>query len=361
MAGIESSDERRGLRFLITGAALVVVVWGLQWAAPVILPLLSAAFLAILCIPPMRRLESYGLPTWLALIAVVTGATVVLFLVATLVGSSLAQFQDQLGFYQARLNAAVADAVTWLASTGVDVDPKEVTASFDTGAVMTLVSDVTQSLLAAAGNLFIVVLTMIFILIEANQLPEKVRAARRVARESRGRDLPAEDDLAEYRDAAAKVHDYLAIKALVSGATGLCAIALTFALGIDFPLLWGLLAFLFNFVPNIGSVIAAVPPVLLALIQKDLVTAALVGAGYGAINLVLGNLIEPKLMGDRLGLSTLVVFVSLIFWGWVWGPLGMLLSVPLTVMVKILLEHAGDLRPLAILLGPGIDRPTSSE
>jgi predicted PurR-regulated permease PerM len=153
------------------------------------------------------------------------------------------------------------------------------------------------------------------------------------------------------------VHDYVFLKAIVSAGTGVLISLLMWALGVDFPLLWGLIAFMFNFVPNIGSVIAAVPAVLLALVQHGVGVAAGVGVGYIAINLVVGNVIEPKLMGEKLGLSTLVVFLSLVFWGWLWGPVGMLLSVPLTVIVKIALEHSDDFRWVAILLGPSDDDP----
>ena len=111
-----------------------------------------------------------------------------------------------------------------------------------------------------------------------------------------------------------------------------------------------------NFVPNIGSIIAAVPPVFLAIVQFGFAKAGVVAAGYLCINVLIGNLIEPRLMGRGLGLSTLVVFLSLIFWGWVLGPVGMLLSVPLTVTVKIALDSREDTKWISILLGPEIHR-----
>jgi predicted PurR-regulated permease PerM len=335
--------ERRGLRVLITTAALVVTVWGLKWAAPVILPLLAAAFLAVLCIPPMRRLERHGVPQILAMVLVMTCATIGVLAVVVMVGSSLSQFQQQLGTYQTELQQIVADTA---ARIGLELDG-EVIPELDTSAILRLAGDVAQELVSVAGNMFIVVFLLMFMLIEATGLPEKLRAAREA-----GGKTDSPEVLYDFTVALRSVHDYLAIKAAVSGATGVAATLLCWALGVDFPLLWGLVAFLFNFIPNIGSLIAAIPPVLIALIGLGPVTAALVAGGYAVINLVLGNLVEPKLMGDRLGLSTLVVFVSLIFWNWVWGPVGMLLSVPLTVVVRILCEHTTDLRPVAVLLGP---------
>ena len=144
---------------------------------------------------------------------------------------------------------------------------------------------------------------------------------------------------------------YMSLKTVVSVLTGTLAGILVWGLGVDYPVLWGLLAFFFNYVPNIGSFIAAIPPVLLALIQRDLNCALLMGIGYAAINGIIGNFVEPRMMGKGLGLSTLVVFLSLVFWGWVLGPVGMLLSVPLTMIVKIGLENFEQTRWLAIMLG----------
>jgi predicted PurR-regulated permease PerM len=126
--------------------------------------------------------------------------------------------------------------------------------------------------------------------------------------------------------------------------------------------LWGLVAFLFNFVPNIGSIIAAVPALLLALVQLGPGPALAAGAGYLVVNIVMGNVVEPRFMGRGVGLSTLVVFLSLVFWGWVLGPVGMLLSVPLTMVVKLALEANPETRWIAVLIGPDVEpEPESSD
>jgi predicted PurR-regulated permease PerM len=148
------------------------------------------------------------------------------------------------------------------------------------------------------------------------------------------------------------VNHYTALKTVISIVTGVAAALWVWIMGVDFPIIWGVLAFLLNYVPNLGSIVAAIPPVLLGFVQYGWGTAFLVAAGYTVINLVVGNIIEPRFMGHGLGLSTLVVFLSLVFWGWLFGPVGMLLSVPLTMMVKIGLENKEDTRWMAILLGP---------
>ena len=144
----------------------------------------------------------------------------------------------------------------------------------------------------------------------------------------------------------------MVIKSTTSALTGISVVALSLLLDIPYGLLWGVVAFLFNFVPNIGSIIAAIPPVLLALVEPDQgpAQAAAIAVGYVIINFVISYAIEPRYMGQGLGLSTLVVFLSLIFWGWVLGPVGMLLSAPLTMIVKIVLMNSDDTRWLAILM-----------
>jgi predicted PurR-regulated permease PerM len=146
----------------------------------------------------------------------------------------------------------------------------------------------------------------------------------------------------------------MGIKSVTSLMTALVVWAWLSILGVDFASLWALMAFLLNFVPTIGSILAAVPAVLLALVQIDLQTALMVALGYVAVNMVIGNIVEPRVMGRGLGLSTLVVFVSLVFWGWVLGSVGMFLSVPLTMTLKIALDANPETRPIAVLLGPEV-------
>ena len=182
---------------------------------------------------------------------------------------------------------------------------------------------------------------MAFMLSEATVFPDKFRS---LSRNSNERDDRLEKIVSE-------VQTYLVIKTVISLATGAILGVWAYFWGLDFPVLLGLAAFLLNYIPTVGSMIAAIPAVLLSIILYGSIGHALiVMSGYVVVNMVFGNILEPNLMGRRLGLSTLVVMLSLLFWGWAWGPLGALLSVPLTVMVKIWLENTADLRWVAILL-----------
>ena len=148
------------------------------------------------------------------------------------------------------------------------------------------------------------------------------------------------------------INKYIAIKTGISIVTGLLVTIFLLIIGVDYPVLWGVLAFALNFIPTIGSIIALIPAVLLTIVQLGFGDALIVLIGYLVINTIMGNILEPRLMGKGLGLSTLVVFISLIFWGWVLGPVGMLLSVPLTITIKIILDSSEETRWFAILLGP---------
>jgi AI-2 transport protein TqsA len=151
---------------------------------------------------------------------------------------------------------------------------------------------------------------------------------------------------------------YLGIKTAVSLATGLLAGLLCWAAGLDFFVFWGILAYALNYIPVVGSIIAGLAPTILALLLKGPADAVVVGGGYFLINTFLGNFLEPMLMGRRFGLSTLVVVMSVMFWGWLWGPIGMLLAVPLTMMVKVVLDNNDEFRWIAVAIGQDVQRPS---
>jgi predicted PurR-regulated permease PerM len=190
-------------------------------------------------------------------------------------------------------------------------------------------------------NTLLIVFTMIFILLEASSFPTKINAAFGDTADSLDRARQFLDDLGRY----------LGIKTLVSIVTGLLVWLLTWWLVLDFPKLWGMLAFLLNYIPTLGSIVAAVPAVLLALVQLGVGEATATAIGFMAVNIAFGNFIEPRLMGYGVGISPLVIFVGLIFWGWVFGPVGMLLSVPLSMTLKLALENDERTRWVAVFIG----------
>lgn len=341
--------KAKASHIMLACAAVVVIVAGMSAAKAILVPLLLAAFIAIVSAPPMFWLQRKGLPAWLALLTVILGVFVVGLLAAGLVGSSVNDFSRNLPVYEAKIREQTASAMAWFGKLGIDASTLAAAEIFDPGAAMKLVGVLLNALGNVLANGFLILMTVIFMLLEASSFPAKLRAVLGGPGSS----------LSPFNDFVANVKNYMAIKTVISLATGILVAIWLFILGVDYPLLWGLLAFALNYVPNIGSIIAAVPAVLLAIIQLGLVKAGVAAAGYVVINLLTGNIVEPRFMGRGLGLSTLVVFLSLLFWGWVLGPVGMLLSVPLTITAKMALNSRGETRWIAILLGP--ERPSTSD
>jgi AI-2 transport protein TqsA len=342
------ANQGRLPRVLVTTAAFMFVIAGLQYAAVILLPLVFSIFLATMASPLVVLLRRMKVPGPLAILMVVGVCFGVLAGATTLVISTLKSFAVALPQYEAPMQALVADGIEQLRLMGWAPDDIDVAEYFNPRSVMGMVGQTVNLVIGSLARVIIVTVTMSFILLEAAEIGAKLQ----VAFGKKATDTAVATAIGH---AGEQIQRYLFIKTLVSFVTGALAFGWTMALGLDFPLLWGLLAFLLNYIPSVGSILAAVPPFLLALLAIGPSGALAVAVGYAVINVLLGNVIEPRLLGRSLGLSPLVVFLSLLFWGWVWGPAGMLFSVPMTVITKILLYNYEDTRWLAVLLGRARD------
>ena len=318
-----------------------MVIAGIKAASSLILPFLVALFLAMVTLPLLNWLQRQRIPKPLAVLVTVLVAVAVLVGIATLVGGSIKAFTAEAPKYQAKTQQMYVQSLEWLQARGVNVTHEQTLGLFDPAAAIDLVTGTLRGIAAVLSNLLLVFLIIVFILFEAAGFPAKLQVA-----------FGDRDGSVRFENIRTDVQRYLATKTLISLTTGVLVSAAMAIIGVDFALLWGTLAFLLNYIPNLGSIIAAVPAVLLALVQLGPGSAVAVAVVFMALNVGLGNFAEPYFMGRRMGLSTLVIFISLVFWGWVWGPVGMLLSVPLTMILKIMLENTEDLRWIAVLLGP---------
>jgi len=322
-------------------AGFIIVIAGMKAASSILVPFFLAVFIAVICTPPLFWLQRKGVPKILALVVILVVILGAGLLFGVLIGPSLNDFLISLPNYQERLSNHFAAFVNWLHEKGVNIPKEEVSGSFQPGWVMALAGNIFSALSSVLANMFLILLTVVFILLEAAALPEKLR----VVLKNPERSLSA---IEQFSQSAKR---YLVIKTLTSAATGLVILLWLLILGVDYPVLWATLSFLLNYVPNIGPIIAALPVALLALVQLGVGSALLTVLGFVVVHIVLGNLIEPKVMGTGLSISPLVVLLSLVFWGWVLGPLGMILSVPMTSLVKIALESHKETRGIATLLG----------
>jgi len=339
-----------GARALLVVASLVIVIAGMKAAASLILPFLVALFLAMITLPLLNWLTSKRIPKPLAVPATIIVALAVLVGIAAVIGGSIKGFTDQAPKYKQNLDQVVTGVQQWIEARGLALpDPlgQSVGNMLQPSQAFDMIAGTLKGAAGVLSNLFLVLLTIVFILSEAAGFPAKLQAAFG-HRESSDRFSKIKNE----------VQRYLGIKSLISLTTGSIVAAALAIIGVDFPLLWGMLAFLLNYIPTFGSILAAVPPMLLAIVQLGPGHALAVLLVFAAVNVGLGNFAEPYFMGRQLGLSTLVVFLSLVFWGWVWGPVGMLLSVPLTMIVKIMLENTEDLAWIGVFLGAGPKRDT---
>ncbi|MBW2655045.1 MAG: AI-2E family transporter [Deltaproteobacteria bacterium] len=322
-------------------AAFIIVVAGMKASVVLVVPLLLAVFLSIICTPPLLWMQKKGIPVFVGILILMVGVIAIQILLVSLVSSSIAEFSHNIPFYQERLKTVIFESLQFLSRVGVELEIEKLTEMLNPSRIFKLVANTLNGVGSVLTNTFLVFLTFIFILSEAAGFPNKLRAISN----------NKHTDFEKYAEIISGVNRYLGIKTLTSLVTGIAIFIWLAVQGVDFPVMWGVFAFLLNYIPNIGSIIAAVPVVLLALIQLGPMAAGIVSLGFLIVNILVGSVIEPKVMGQGIGLSVLVVFLSLAFWGWVLGPVGMLLSVPLTMGVKIALGGRGSTKWLSILLG----------
>ena len=330
-----------GAKTVLMLAATTVVVYGLHESRGLLVPLVTAGFITVVSLPIVVWLTDRGFPRWVAVVVAVLVDLAVLFGFGGLVGGSLGEFYERVPVYQERLTQLSTDAAIWMDHQGFDIDPDTVARGVDQVGVMDLVADLFQRVWALGSKALLVALLVLFMLVEVG--PWRTKMAYVLHKPTL--------DLPRFARAAREVQTYLVVKSGLSVVTGGLCGGWVFICGVDFPLLWGLLAFFLNYIPTLGMFIATIPPVVVALIQFGPGSAILVLAGYLVINFTLGNFVEPRIMGRALGLSPLVVFLSMVFWGLLWGPIGALVAVPLTMVIKILLASTEDLRWAAVLLG----------
>ncbi|MCW8832624.1 MAG: AI-2E family transporter [Colwellia sp.] len=328
------------VKAFITIAALFIIFAGIKTAANILVPFLLSLFIAIMCNPLVAKASEYKIPKAISVIIVIGLFVTVALSLAGLVGKSINELSELIPQYRLQLKEQLVWLTAFLARYNVQISSAILLEYFDPAVAMGIAANMLSGFGSVMANLFLIILTVVFMLFEASSFPIKLHFAL---------DDP-EMRINQIERFLASVNHYIAIKTMVSIATGIIVSAMLWAFGLDFYLLWGVFAFLLNYIPNIGSIIAAVPAVTLATLQLGLGEAGAIGLGYVLINMVMGNMVEPRYLGKGLGLSTLVVFLSLIFWGWLLGTVGMLLSVPLTMIVKIAFESSPEGRWIAILL-----------
>ena len=342
----QKESGKEGLKILLMLASVIIITAGLQAGKPVLLPIVLSGFLAIVSYPLTTFFKSrLCFPHWLAVTFTVImdfGILVGLGYLAQYLGQDLAKtvtvkYQPLMMEKIHELRAFLIEQ-DWnnLADQMLQELPDLLNGqrivAFSTGVMGQLASMLTFTTL--------ILILMTFFLGEAPRFRANINKLGH----------NSDTGIRKFSKALAGVQKYLIIKTFISAVTGLLAFLLCYYMNVDFPLLWGIVAFALNFIPTFGSIIAAIPPTLLAMLLISPTAGIFVATGSTVINTALGNCLEPMLLGRQFGIVTSMVLLSVIFWGWVWGPIGMLLAVPITMLIKLGLESSKDLAWIAQLI-----------
>jgi AI-2 transport protein TqsA len=329
------------LRVIVALAAIVVVLAGMRLGAPILNPILFAAVLALLFGPLYSWLGRRGLSTPLALLVMLVFVGAIFAGLFFTLGASIGRFTERLGFYTSQLNGRLDDLDALIGRLGLSgVDLKEVVKP---GALADALGVVLSGIAGFLSDLFLILAIMLFLLAEGQAMMDRLRA-------SVPEDNPQVARLAVFGQ---NVVRQFGLRAVINLVTALGVTVLLLVLGVDFPLLWGILTFFLSFVPYIGLVLAVAPAVVLALAEFGLSRAVLVIVGVVVINVLAENVLSPMMMGRGLNLSPTVVFLSFILWAWVLGGPGAFLAVPITMFVIGMLDTFPETRWLAALMGAG--------
>jgi len=322
-------------------AALIIIFAGIIYAKAIIAPILLALFISIICIQPITWLEKKRVPKWIAIIIVILGLILIFFGFISLIGGTLSFFLSNVSKYESTITAISNSTIQFLNDNGFNIPEDQISKLIQPERIQEFTSHGVKELIQILGSSFLIVLIILFILMEFGSFFIKAKAITNGSYQS----------ILYFSTILRNIRHYLAIKTLICLAIGICIYISLVIIGVDYAFMWALLAGLMNYIPNIGSIIATIPTFLFALVQLGLGGALWSLGSFLIIHNVLGNFIEPKLMGKGLDLSALVVILSLIFWGFLLGPVGMFLATPFTLTIKIIMEQNEKTRWLAILLG----------
>ena len=326
---------------LVKIAALIIIFAGVIYAKSLITPFLLALFISIICEQPVSWLEKRKIPRGLALVIVILGMIILFSGFAVLIGGTISSFSGNLSKYESTLSSLSDSAVKFLNDKGLNIHQDQLFSFVQPAKILEFTATALNTVVNMMGNTFLILLIVLFTLMEFGSFSVKAKAIL----------VGSDKSLSYFSTILQNIRHYLGIKTLICLLTGLFVFIALLIIGVDYPLLWALIAALMNYIPNIGSIIAALPAVLFALVQLGLGGAFWTLGSFMIVNNILGNFVEPRIMGKGLGLSTLVVFLSLLFWGFILGPVGMFLSVPFNMTIKIILEQNEKTKWLAILLG----------
>jgi len=329
-----------GVRFWIILTGVIVTFAAIKQTSHIVNMILIAAFLTAVSMAPLTWLKKKGVNKTVANLIVILAVVMVVALIVLVISASISNFADKLPIYQHRFEDLWNNLITYSYENGIIDHKIEIYDKLKINDLLPMAAPLASSFGSLLSGFLVIFIFFVFMITESELFVKKLRFV--------SKDTSKDADLI-----VRQLRNYFGIKTLTSLATGITIGLMLFIMGVDFPVLWGFLAFILNFIPSIGSFIAAIPAVLITLLMHGPGTTLIVMFLYLVINTLIGNVIEPQWLGKNLGISPLIVFFSMIFFGFILGPIGMLIATPLTIIIKIILDSRDVTRDLGIMLGDG--------
>ena len=346
---------------LLTIISLVVFGRTLKDSSSILLPFVFAVYLTFLLNPIIDFFDKFNSPRILSIVITSIIVLLMIVLVGSLINDSIESFVVEFPKYEKRIDSLTSDVMGWLhieqdktIDDSMTALPSEIKAILDNFSITNLLSTLVSSISNMLSNAVLVLIVLMFLLIGRHTLTKKIHAA--FHSDTSKKIISITTNINE------QVQKYLVAKTVISLITAVLAMIVLILFDVEFVAIWVLLTFLLNFIPSFGSVIATILPLMMALVQFDsLATVAWIGLCLVAIQFIMGNVVEPKLMGQQINLSPVMILFALIFWGWQWGVIGMLTAVPITVLIKIILDNIPDLRFISVFMSATPEKQKSEE
>jgi len=325
-------------------AYLIIIITGLKAGSSLIVPLLMAFFWFLLFLPLVSKLRSWGVTDFFSTMVVFGLTLIILIVMGSFILNSGQDLVANLPLYQEKFYQLIPKVVNFFENFGLSLDKNSVINLLNPSKIINYTTIFLKEMGSVMTNGFLTLLVVMFLFLESSLFSKKIFYLSKT-----------EESKEKIQLFVDNVNIYFLTKTATSIATGVLVFLMLLFFELDYALLFGLLAFFLNYIPSIGSLIASLPALFIALVQLTLLESSFIALGYIVINNLIGNFIEPKILGRGLGLSTLVVFLSMVFWGWVLGPIGMFLSVPLTVVIKIACDNNPDWHWVSIMLSDFVE------
>jgi len=334
---------------LLTSLAILFVI--MKYAADLLAPFFISVALAIVISPLLNAMQKRHIPKIISLIILITLFTIPIITLGGYIASEAHEFATNFHTMKAQFETTLGKFILHLQNMGLSVNQADITAMLAKSNVSGIVKNLASQTGTQFSNIFLILFTVAFMLMESQYLHHKIQ---KILSKSK---IELEDGM----KIITKINTYFTIKVKTSLVTALWVLAVLWFYDIPYFYMWAALAFFLNFIPVVGSIFAAIPPIILAIMDQGMMTALWVGLWYVTINMVIGNILEPRIMGKGLGLSALVIFLSMTLWGWVMGPTGMILSVPLTMAMQFLFAQYKETEWIALMLSDYGEAPMKKE